>query len=47
MNSLRLRRMAEQMDPSDDVGLVIPPETGDPQKDDEPHCPQDFRQGIM
>ncbi|XP_060770582.1 GRAM domain-containing protein 2A isoform X3 [Neoarius graeffei] len=39
--------MAEQMDQSDDVGLVILPETSDPQKEDEPHCPQHFRQGIM
>ncbi|KAM9496101.1 GRAM domain-containing protein 2A [Clarias gariepinus] len=39
--------MAEQMDQSDDVGLVIPPETSDPQKEDEPQCPQHFRQGIM
>lgn len=39
--------MAEQMDQSDDTGLVIPPETSDPQKDDETHCPQHFRQGIM
>lgn len=47
MHSLRPRRMAEQMDPSGDAGLVTAPETGDPQKEDEPHCAQDFRQGIM
>ncbi|MCJ8736086.1 hypothetical protein PDJAM_G00254810 [Pangasius djambal] len=39
--------MAEQMDQSDDVGLVIPPETSDLQKEDEPHCLQHFREGIM
>ncbi|XP_026996760.2 GRAM domain-containing protein 2A isoform X3 [Tachysurus fulvidraco] len=39
--------MAEQMDQSDDAGLVILPETSDLQKDDETHCTQDFRQTIM
>lgn len=39
--------MAEQMDQSDDAGLVILLETSDLQKDDETHCPQDFRQSIM
>lgn len=47
MNSLRLRKMAEQMDQSDDVNLVIPPESSDPQKEDEPLCLQHYRQSIM
>ncbi|KAF7701952.1 hypothetical protein HF521_001235 [Silurus meridionalis] len=39
--------MAEQMDQSEDVGLVILQEASDPQKEDEPHCTHHFRQAIM
>ncbi|XP_026856881.1 GRAM domain-containing protein 2A isoform X4 [Electrophorus electricus] len=39
--------MTEQLDQSDDVGLLTTPEISEAQKDDDSPCPPHFRQGIM
>ncbi|XP_042608859.1 GRAM domain-containing protein 2A isoform X2 [Cyprinus carpio] len=39
--------MTSLMDQGEDMGLVTPIELMDPQKDDDPQCPDHFRQSLM
>ncbi|KAL7867782.1 hypothetical protein SRHO_G00091660 [Serrasalmus rhombeus] len=45
--NIRLKMMTEQLDQSDEMGLLTPPEISEHQKEDDPHCLPNFRQGIM